>query len=344
MNATVNLAAPLVEPPVDETTRKLPYLMAIVEAQRQLLAADPNVFVAGEDVALYGGVFGTTRGLIDEFGPDRIFDTPISESGIIGLGIGAAATGLRPIIEIMFMDFVGVCMDQLVNQMAKMKYMFGGKATLPVTVRMMGGAGMSMAAQHSQSLEAWFCHVPGLKVVMPSTPYDAKGLLVAAVLDDNPVLVIENKLSLGVMGPVPEELYSVPLGKAKIVRSGTHATVVATGRMVAESLKAAQLLAGERIECEVIDPRTLQPLDMDTILASVAKTNRAVVVHEAVRFGGFGGEIAAQIGELGFDNLDAPVGRIGAPFSPVPFSPVLEQAYIPDAGRIAAAVRATLGK
>ena len=344
MNATVNLAAAVVEPATDETTRTLPYLLAIVEAQRQLLAADSNVFVAGEDVALYGGVFGTTRGLMDEFGPERIFDTPISESGIIGLGVGAAATGLRPIIEIMFMDFVGVCMDQLVNQMAKMKYMFGGKATLPVTVRMMAGGGMSMAAQHSQSLEAWFCHVPGLKVVMPSTPYDAKGLLVAAVLDDNPVLVIENKMSLGVMGPVPEELYSIPLGRAKIVREGTHVTVVATGRMVAESLKAATLLAGEGIECEIVDPRTLQPLDTDTILASVAKTNRAVVVHEAVRFGGFGGEIAAQIGELAFDDLDAPVGRIGAPFSPVPFSPVLEQAYIPDAGRIATAVRATLGR
>ena len=199
-------------------TREIPYVSAINEALRQVMREDPDVFLAGEDVGLYGGVFGTSRGLLDEFGPNRVIDTPISESGIVGMAVGAAATGLRPVIEIMFMDFVGVCMDQIVNQAAKMKYMFGGKARLPITIRTMAGGGMSMAAQHSQSLEAWFCHVPGLKVVMPSTPYDAKGLLVAAIRDDNPVIVVEQKLSLGLKGPVPEEIYEVPIGKASVVR------------------------------------------------------------------------------------------------------------------------------
>jgi acetoin:2,6-dichlorophenolindophenol oxidoreductase subunit beta len=325
-------------------TRTLSYVAAIVEAQRQLLAADPNVFIAGEDVALYGGVFGTSRGLLKEFGPERVVDTPISESGIIGLAIGAAATGLRPIVEIMFMDFVGVCMDQLVNQLAKMRYMFGGKATLPVTVRTMAGGGRNMAAQHSQSLEAWFCHVPGLKVVMPSNPYDAKGLLVAAVRDDDPVIVVDNKMQLGMQGEVPEELYEVPIGVARIARPGTNFTIVATSRMVNEALAAADLLQEDGLDVEVVDPRTLQPLDIETIATSVRKTHRALVAHEAVRYGGIGGEIAAQIQEQAFDYLDAPVGRVGAPFSPVPFSPALEQHYVPNRETIAAEVRKILGK
>ncbi len=324
--------------------RTLPYVAAVSEAIAQSMRADPNVFLAGEDVALYGGVFGTSRGLLAEFGAGRVIDTPISESGIVGLALGAAATGLRPIIEVMFMDFVTVCMDEIVNQAAKMKYMFGGKARLPMTIRTMAGGGMSMAAQHSQSLEAWFCHVPGLKVLMPATPYDAKGLLVAAIRDDNPVIVVENKLSLGMMGEVPEELYEVPIGRARIAREGTNFTIVATGRMVAESLKAADDLAGDGLDVEVVDPRSLQPLDTETLVNSVRKTHRALVAHEAVRFGGIGAEIAAQIQEEAFDYLDAPVGRVGAPFAPVPFSPVLEKEYIPNAATIAAEVRRVVAK
>jgi pyruvate dehydrogenase E1 component beta subunit len=330
--------------PTAEAGRKLTYVAAIAEAQRQLLQDDPNVFLAGEDVALYGGVFGTSRGLMKEFGPERVIDTPISESGIVGMAIGAAATGLRPIVEIMFMDFAGVCMDQIVNQLAKMRYMFGGKARLPVTIRTMAGAGRNMAAQHSQSLEAWFCHVPGLKVVMPSNPYDAKGLLMAAVRDDNPVIVVDNKLLLAMSGEVPEELYEVPLGSARIAREGSNFTIVATGRMVQESLAAADALAADGLDVEVVDPRSLQPLDSETLVNSVRKTHRALVAHEAVRFGGIGGEIAAQIQEEAFDYLDAPVGRVGAPFSPVPFSPALEKEYVPTAEKIAAEVRRVIGK
>jgi pyruvate dehydrogenase E1 component beta subunit len=244
----------------------------------------------------------------------------------------------------MFMDFLGIAMDQLVNQAAKMKYMFGGKATLPLTIHTMAGAGMSMAAQHSQSLEAWLCHVPGLKVVMPSGAYEAKGLLLSAIFDDNPVVVINSKTSLGLKAPVPEEPYRLPLGQGAVVREGRDVTVVALGRMVTEARKAAEELAGDGIEVEIVDPRTLSPFDTATVVSSVEKTNRCVVAHEAVRFGGFGGEIVAQIQEEAFDHLDAPIGRVGAPFCPVPFSPVLEQQYVPNAGWIAAAVRDTLGR
>ena len=323
--------------------REITYVAAIAEAAGTILKEQETAFLAGEDVAGAGGVFGSYRGLLDEFGAERVVDTPISEEGIVGLGVGAAATGLRPIIDIMFMDFMGECMDEIANQMAKMRYMFGGTAKLPVTVVTMSGAGMNMAAQHSQSLEAWICHLPGLKVAAPATPYDAKGLLIAAARDDNPVFVVMNKLSLRNTGPVPEDAYTVPLGQANVVREGADVSFVTYSRMVGEALAAADALAADGIDAEVIDLRSLQPMDTETVIASVRKTHRAVVVHEAVRFGGLGGEIAAQIQELAFDDLDAPVARVGAPFAPVPFSAVLEQSYLPNAEKIAAEARALLG-
>ena len=323
--------------------REITYVAAIAEAASAILEEQETAFLAGEDVAGAGGVFGSYRGLLDTFGPERVVDTPISEEGIVGLGVGAAATGLRPIIDIMFMDFMGECMDEIANQMAKMRYMFGGSAKLPITVVTMSGAGMNMAAQHSQSLEAWICHLPGLKVAAPATPHDAKGLLIAAARDDNPVFVVMNKLSLRNRGPVPEEAYTVPLGKAEVVREGADLSLITYSRMVHEAVQAAEALAGEGVEAEVVDLRSLQPMDTDTVVASVRKTHRAVVVHEAVRFAGLGGEIAAQIQELAFDDLDAPVARVGAPFSPVPFSSVLEQSYLPNADKIVAEAHALLG-
>ena len=323
--------------------REITYVAAIAEAAGAILAEQETAFIAGEDVAGAGGVFGSYRGLLDEFGAERVVDTPISEEGIVGLGVGAAATGLRPIIDIMFMDFMGECMDEIANQMAKMRYMFGGAAKLPITVVTMSGAGMNMAAQHSQSLEVWICHLPGLKVVAPATPYDAKGLLIAAARDDNPVFVVMNKLSLRNSGPVPEDAYTVPIGKAQVVREGADLTLVAYSRMVGEAQKAAESLAAEGIDAEVIDLRSLQPMDTETVVDSVRKTHRAVVVHEAVRFAGLGGEIAAQIQELAFDDLDAPVARVGAPFSPVPFSSVLEQTYLPNADKIVAETKSLMG-
>jgi len=322
--------------------RKLPYVMAFNEAVRQAMEDDPNVFCAGEDIGAFGGVFGTFGGLQATFGAERVVDTPISEQAIIGLGVGAAVTGLRPIVDLMFMDFMCVAMDQIVNQAAKLKYMFGGEARIPLTITTAGGGGLSAAAQHSQSLEALLCHIPGLKVVHPATPYDMKGLMAACIREDNPTVMIKHKRLLGIQGPVPEERYIVPLGVANVVRPGNDVTIVAWGRMVHEAAAVAEKLAGDGIQCEVIDPRTLQPLDIDTIVASAKKTNRVVVVHEAVRFGGLGAEVAAQIQEHAFDYLDAPVGRIAAPFSPVPFSPALEQHYIPDAARIEAGIRSVL--
>lgn len=317
---------------------------AFNEALHQVMAQDADVFVAGEDVGGAGGVFGGFVGLQKKYGELRAVDTPISEQAIIGLGIGAAVAGLRPVVDLMFMDFVLVSMDQIANQAAKLKYMFGGKATLPLTITTAAGAGLSAAAQHSQSLEAMLCHVPGLKVVMPSTPHDVKGLLVACIRDDNPTVFVQNKRLFGFSGPVPEELYEIPLGTASVVREGHHVTVVAYSRMVHESLAAAKQLAEEGIECEVIDLRTVLPLDAEAVVASVKRTHRVVVVHEAVRFGGLGAEIAAQVQEQAFDYLDAPVGRIAAPFTPVPFSPALEGEYVPSALRIAAGIRDTLGR
>lgn len=329
---------------VETAQREISYVQAFQEALAQVMREDPDVFVAGEDVAGYGGVFGTFKGLLAEFGPERVVDTPIAENAIVGLGVGAAVAGLRPVVDIMFMDFTAQAMDQIVNNAAKLKYMFGGKARLPMVITTHGGAGLSAAAQHSQNLEAWICHVPGLKVVAPSGPYEAKGLLVAAIRDDNPVYFVGNKLMLGATAHVPEELYEIPLGQAAVVREGDDVTVVATGRMVGEALAAAERLAGEGTSVEVIDPRTLQPLDTDTITASARKTNRVLVVHEAVRFGGIGAEVAAQVQEAAFDYLDAPVHRIGAPFSPTPFSPALEQLYVPNRKSIAEGIRETLGR
>jgi len=325
-------------------TRELTYVRAFNEALRQVMAEDESVFVAGEDVGKAGGVFGHFTGLAEEFGDRRCFDTPIAEQAIVGLGTGAAVSGLRPVVDLMFMDFALVAMDQIANQAAKLKYMFGGKATLPLTITTNGGAGLSAAAQHSQSLEALLCHIPGLKVVMPSSPHDVKGLLVACIRDDNPTVFVSNKRMLGVRGPVPEELYEVRIGSGNVAREGDGVTVIAYGRMVPESIKAADTLAAEGISVEVIDLRTVQPIDVDLILASARKTNRIVVVHEAVRFGGLGAEIAAQISEHAFDYLDAPVGRVAAPFSPVPFSPALEAEYVPNAKRIAKGIRETLGR
>ena len=323
--------------------RELPYVAAITDGVRAVLNEQPDAFVAGEDVAGAGGVYGYYNGLLKEFGPERIYDTPISEAGIVGLGVGAAATGCRPMIDLMFMDFLGECMDEVSNQLAKMRYMCGGRATLPVTMLTMAGAGASLAGQHSQSLEAWLCHLPGLKVCMPTTPYDAKGLIISAARDDNPVIVVLNKMSLALMGEVPEEPYAIPLGEANIVRPGSNFTLIAMGRMLHEALKAAEQLKDLGIDTEVIDPRTIQPFDTDTVVASVKKTHRVMVVHEAVRFGGVGGEIAAQIQEHAFEYLDAPVGRVGAPFSPVPFSPALEALYVPNADKIVAEAKLLLG-
>jgi pyruvate dehydrogenase E1 component beta subunit len=322
--------------------RELTYVKAFTESLMQLMAEDDDVVVIGEDVAEYGGVFHAFEGLLTTYGEKRVIDTPISEMGFIGMGVGAAARGLRPVCDLMFFDFLGVALDQLYNQAAKLKFMFGGDVTVPLTITTAGGAGLSAGPQHSQSLEAWLAHVPGLKVALPSSPHDVKGLMVGAVRDNNPTVVVLNKRMLGVKGAVPEEIYEIPFGQAATVRAGKDATVVAIGRMVPEAIVAADKLAGDGIEIEVIDPRTVQPLDTATILSSVRRTNRVVVVHEAVTFGGIGAEISSQIQEEAFDYLDAPVLRIGAPFSPVPFSPPLEQAYIPDSNRIADGVRGLL--
>lgn len=322
--------------------RSLSYLAAISEGVREVLLEQDNAFLAGEDVGQAGSVFGIYAGLFDEFGADRVIDTPISEKGIIGLGVGASATGCRPIVDIMFMDFMGECMDEITNQMAKMRFMFGGSVALPVTVTTMSGGGRNLAAQHSQSLEAWLAHLPGIKVVMPTNAYDVKGLIIAASRDNNPVFVVMNKMIVAMQAEVPEGAYEVEIGKASVVRQGSDFTIVTLGRMVYEALDAVDQLKELSLDIEVIDARSIQPFDTETVINSIKKTHRAMVVHEAVQFGGFGGEIVAQIQDLAFDYLDAPVARIGAPFSPVPFSPSLEDAYIPNAARIVEKVKEML--
>ena len=293
----------------------------------------------GEDVGIFGNIFGVTKGLIDEFGPKRVRDTPITESAIVGAAVGSAVAGLRPVAEIMFIDFIGVALDQLYNQAAKMRYMFGGKIKIPMVLRSACGAGRGAAAQHSQCLESWFMHVPGLKVVIPSTPGDAKGLLVTAIRDDNPVLFLEHKLLYTTKGEVPDGEYTIPFGRADIKREGEDVTVVATSRMVHFALSAAEKLARDGISVEVVDPRTLSPLDEDTILDSVRKTHRLVVVHEEVKFAGSGAEIVALVAEKAIHYIDAPILRVGAPFSPVPFSPPLENEFIPNETKIIDAIQ-----
>ncbi len=322
--------------------------MTFVEALRltleQEIRRDPSLMLIGEDIGRYGGIFGVTKGLLDKFGPQRVRSTPISESAIIGSALGAAMTGVRTVAEIMYVDFTTCAMDQIVNQTAKMHYMSGGKLKVPLVIRTHEGGGRGNAAQHSQSLEAWFLHVPGLKVVLPSTPADAKGLLTAAIRDDNPVLFIEHKLLYSTKGQVPEGEHLIPLGQAEVKRAGKHVTIVTISQMVLKALRAAERLAAEGIEAEVIDLRTLVPLDLEAVLQSVRKTNRVVIAHEACRRGGFGGELAAQIQEEAFDDLDAPIQRVGALDVPIPYSKPLEEAVIPDEGRIIAAVRRVLGR
>lgn len=303
-------------------------MKAINDALREEMLRDPSVVLIGEDIGSSGGPFGVTRGLWEEFGGDRVIDTPIAEAGLVGIALGAAVTGLRPVAEIMFMDFVTCCMDQIVNQAAKIRYMFGGKVNVPLVIRTPMGAGGNAGPQHSQSLESWFAHIPGLKVVMPSTPHDSKGLLKAAIRDNNPVLFIENKMMYGMRGEVPNGEYVIPIGRADVKRSGSDATIVAWSYMVTKALKAANELAKEGLDIEVIDLMSISPLDIKTIVESVKKTKRMVIAHEAVKFGGFGGEIAATVMEHAFDYLDAPVIRLGAPFCPTPFSRQLEKDWV----------------
>jgi pyruvate/2-oxoglutarate/acetoin dehydrogenase E1 component len=318
--------------------REISYAEALREAMRQEMQRDEHVFLIGEDIGVYGGAFGVTAGLVDEFGAERVRDTPISETVIAGVCIGAGLMGMHPVGEIQFMDFVSLAMGQLVLQGAKLRYMLGGKVKVPMVLRMPGGGGTGAAAQHSESLENWFVHVPGLKVVMPSSPYDAKGLLIAAIRDDNPVMFVEHKLLYKIKGPVPEEPYTVPLGVPEVRRQGSDLTVVATSYMVHQSLEAAEQLAGRGYEVEVIDPRTLKPLEMEPILASVRKTGKLLVVHEAVRTGGFGGEIATSVVESdAFDYLDAPVRRVAGLDVPIPYSLELERRAIPQVEDIVSA-------
>ncbi len=325
--------------------RKITYAEAIREALRQEMRRDENIFLIGEDLGIYGGAFGVTRGLINEFGEERVRDTPISELAIVGASLGAAITGMRPVAEIMFMDFITLAMEQIVNQAAKMKYMFGGKAKVPMVIRTPAGSGTGAAAQHSQSLEAWFTHVPGLKVVMPSTPYDAKGLLISSIRDDNPVIFIEHKLLYKTTGEVPEEEYEIPLGVADIKRKGEDLTIIATSIMVQRAISASKELEKEGISVEIVDPRTLKPYDKKTIIESIKRTGKVIIVHEACKTGGFGAEIAAIISESeSFDYLDAPIRRLGGLDIPIPYNRNLEKNAVPQIEDIIKAAKELIGK
>jgi 2-oxoisovalerate dehydrogenase E1 component len=327
-------------PPAAGTERKLGFVAAVREALDLELAADPNVVVMGEDIGKVGGLFRATEGLYERYGPERIRDTPLTESGFVGCGIGAALTGLRPVVELQFSDFAGVAFDQIMNQAAKLRFMMGGTPSIPLVIRMVSGGGVRLGAQHSQSLEALFAHIPGLVVVMPSNPYDAKGLLSAAIRGDNPVIFLEQKLLFfAEPAPVPEERYGIELGVGRVARQGSDVTVVALGAQVPNAMRAAQELQGEGVDVEVVDPRTLVPLDTALIAQSVTKTGRVVVVHEAVQFCGFGAEIAAHVAQHCFWNLDAPVVRVGAPSHPMPYQKDLELATLPGHQEILAAVR-----
>ncbi len=336
---------------VETATRQMTFQQAINEALRIAMREDPTVILMGEDIAggaavdhlvnedAWGGPMGVTKGLVQEFGRNRVLDTPITEAGFIGAAVGAAATGLRPVAELMFVDFFGCCMDQIFDQGAKLRYMFGGKARCPVTIRTQIGAGVSAAGQHSGCHYSVFTHMPGIKCVVPSTPAEAKGLLLSAIRDDDLVMFFENKVLYGMKGEVPEGNEGIPLGKADIKRSGDDVTIVAISRMVHQALAAAEILAEEGIEAEIVDPRTLSPLDTDTILESVSKTHRLVVVDEDNPRCSVATDIAALVADQGFDYLDAPIKLVTAPHTPVPFSPPLEQFYIPSPERIAEVVR-----
>jgi len=320
--------------------RRITYRDALREALREEMLRDKTVFLLGEDVGRYwGGAFKVTNGLAEKFGDDRVRDTPISESAIIGVAAGAAITGMRPIAEIMFGDLSALAMDQIANQVAKMRYMFGGQAKVPVVIRTPFGAGVNIASHHSQSLEAWFMHVPGLKIAMPSTPYDAKGLLKTAIRDDDPVMFFEHKLLYPVEGEVPQEEYTIPFGVADVKREGKDVTIVATLYMVHKALSAAEILAKEGIDAEVVDPRTLVPLDKQAIVDSVRKTGRIAIVTEDCKTAGVSAEIAAVVAEEALDYLDAPIKRVAEPDTPIPFSPPLEQFVIPNEKSIVKAVK-----
>src|SRR5713101_1443620 len=338
--------APKPQTPNLASERELTYAQALNEALFEEMRRDPAVFVMGEDVAIWGGggIFGVTKGLVEEFSVDRVRDTPISEEAIVALAVGAAATGSRPVAEIMYVDFMGLAMEPITNQAAKLRYMFGGKAKVPMVVRAQEGAGRGNAAQHSQSLEAWFCHIPGLKVVTPSTPADAKGLLKSAIRDDNPTIFLEHKALYFTKGHVPEGEYTIPLGVADVKRVGKHVTVVGIHTMVGKALQAADRLAEEGIELEVIDPRTLVPFDEQTIVDSVKKTGRLIVSHEAYTRNGYGAEILSRVVEAAFDYLDAPPLRVCARDVPVPYAAVLETAALPQVDDLVAAARSLVNK
>jgi pyruvate/2-oxoglutarate/acetoin dehydrogenase E1 component len=322
-------------------TREITYLEAVREALSQEMRRDAEVFLMGEDIGVYGGAFGVTRGMLEEFGAERVRDTPISEAVIAGAAAGAALMGMRPVMEIMFMDFLTISMNQLVNQAAKMHFMFGGKANVPMVIRAPAGSGTGAAAQHSQSLEAWFVHTPGIKVLAPATPYDVKGLLVAAIRDNNPVLFMEHKLLYRSKGAVPEETYTIPFGQAEVRRQGRDLTVLAYSIMVPRALEAAEQLAGQGIEIEVVDLRSLKPLDTETIVRSVSKTGRVLILHESPRTGGFGGELAALVAESeAFDYLDAPIRRLAGRDIPIPYNRTLERSTVPQVEDIVAAASA----
>jgi len=322
--------------------RQITYRDALREAIEFEMRRDPRVFLAGEDAGRMGGANFVTKPSFGQFGPERIKDTPISETAIVGLGVGSAVTGLRPVIEITFMDFMGVCMDEVANQAAKMRYMFGGKAKLPLVIRTVNGAGNRTAAQHSQSLEAWLTHIPGLKVVMPSTPANVKGLFISSLRDDNPVVFVENRMLYNMKGDCPEGEYIVPLGKAEVIKEGNDVTIISYSRMIHISSSAASLLEKDNISAEVIDLQTLIPLDKDTILNSVKKTGRVVIVHEAVKTSGFGAEIAAFIADEAFGFLKSPIKRVTAPDTPIPYAAKLEDEFIPDNNKIIEAVKSII--
>ena len=323
---------------------EMTYREAVRDALVEAMRADDDIFIMGEDIAEMGGSMAVTQGLLDEFGPERVRNTPISEMAIVGAGIGAAIAGMRPIVEIMYEDFLTISMEQLVNQAAKHRTMSGGQVKVPLTIRTQGGAGWSPGAQHAQQLEAWFVHVPGLKVVFASTPEDVRGLLWSAIYDDNPVVFFEHRTLYPIKGDVPQEIEPIPIGRARVHREGGDVTVIATGRLVHESLKAAEEAERDGISVEVVDPRTLQPLDEETLVSSVKKTNRAVVAHEAVTRMGFGAEVAAVLQYQAFDWLDAPIERVGAKFAPLPFAPVMENFVVPHAEDVLAAIKRTVGK